>query len=178
MIQFSTTYGDDVMSQEGPDASSKSTFWRVGFGLHLALVTAIGAAAYLRLLSGIGRSLAENYDLVLHAVLIGLLAFFLDGSLRFRPLLNGRMRWLRLGPVIVLIVAGAEELLQSLSPHRSCSAYDFAADMVGIVLLSFLAFRLDRWWCSRELRDLTTADRRRRRRNQGASSTTQGGVSA
>lgn len=178
MSHLSTRDGSGGKGQGGSGTPSRSTFWRVGFCFHLAFVTVIGAAAYLRLLHGLTPSLAQNYDLVLHALFIGLLAFFLDGSLRFRPLLDGRLRWLRLGPVIVLTLAGVEELLQSLSPHRSCSALDFAADTVGVVLLSSFALRLERWWCSRGSNDGEAADRRRRRRNRGASSATHDSISA
>lgn len=117
--------------------------FRLGFAAHLALVTAIGAAAYLQALPSV-QVLHPEADKVMHAVLIGLLGFFLDGALGFRPLLPKRLRWPRLGPVIVLGLAGIEELGQMLSPVRTASLADFAADLLGVLLLSALALRLAR----------------------------------
>ena len=48
---------------------------------------------------------------------------------------------LPLAPVVFGLVAGVEETLQVLSPYRSASVKDLAADILGI--LFFLA--LDRW---------------------------------
>jgi hypothetical protein len=122
-------------------------FWIAGFCVYLALVSTIVVAAYLGRLPDV--PFLTRVDYLGHAVLIGLLAFFLDGALGFRPVLASRGRplgWLRLAPVIVLMVAGAEELAQSLSPFRSCSLTDFAGDVVGIFALSALALRIDRRW--------------------------------
>jgi hypothetical protein len=117
--------------------------WAVGFGFHLALVSTVIVAAYLGRLPDVG--IIGRYDYVGHAVMIGFLAFFLDGALGFRPLLPGaRLPWLRLAPVLVIVVAGAEELLQRLSPHRTCSITDFAGDVVGVFALAWLALRIER----------------------------------
>lgn len=124
-------------------AMSRS-FWRIGLGVHLAVVTAISIVAYLGLLPDASRIL-PRYDLPGHLVFIGVIAFFLDGALDFRPLLPGwpRLAWLRLAPVIVVGLAGIEELVQSFSPYRSPSILDFTCDTVGIVLFSWLARRLE-----------------------------------
>ena len=74
-----------------------------------------------------------------HAILIGLLAFFLDGSLDFRPLIAGRMRWLRLGPTLILAIAAFEEVAQILSPNRTASLKDFVGDLLGICVCSWAA---------------------------------------
>ena len=82
---------------------------------------------------------------LVHFLLIGGVAFFLDGALRFRPLLPGRLPWLRLAPVLVASLAGLEELAQALSPYRSSTVSDFVADLLGVVCLSWLARRLSGW---------------------------------
>jgi hypothetical protein len=48
--------------------------------------------------------------------------------------------------VAVIAVAGAEELAQALSPHRTCSLTDFAGDVVGVFALSALAWGIERRW--------------------------------
>lgn len=82
-------------------------------------------------------------DKVGHAVLIGPLAFFLDGALELRPLVSG-WRFPRLAPVLVLTVAGIEEYMQRFSSRRSSSFEDFAADVVGVCFFSWLAGRVAR----------------------------------
>jgi VanZ family protein len=117
-------------------------FWRIGFALHLSFVTAIIVMAYLGMIPNIHAVVPFKVDTFGHALLIGLLAFFLDGSLGFKPV-SSRTPWIRLGPVIVLVLAGAEELAQALSPNRTCSITDFAGDVIGVVLFSWLARWLD-----------------------------------
>ncbi len=125
---------------------------KVGFALQLALVTVVGTLAYLGALPVLFVRV-QRYDELCHAVLIGALAFFLDGVLRYRPLLRSRAQWLRLAPVLVLVVAAVEELAQALSPRRSASWSDFAADLAGVVVASWLSHwlgrrvtgRADRW---------------------------------
>jgi len=120
----------------------------------LVLTTIVVAAIWAR---SRRRDRGEVSTTVGHAVLIGALAFFLDGALGFRPLIVGArsFSWLRLAPVIVLALAGAEELAQSLSPARTCSFSDFAGDVVGVFALSALGA---------PDRSTVAAERRRRRR--------------
>jgi len=118
--------------------------WRIAFGVQLAVVLAIGAGAYLgRLPTFYAR--VPHADLAIHALLFGLLAGLLDGALGHRPLLRGRLPWLRLAPALVLSAAAVEEAAQSLSPRRSASLTDFAADVVGVVVFVWLAGRATAW---------------------------------
>lgn len=82
-----------------------------------------------------------GFDKIAHAVLIGLPAFFLDGSLDFRPL-SRRSRFPRLAPTLVFTVAAIEEYMQRFSARRSSSFVDLAADLVGICFFSWLARRV------------------------------------
>lgn len=117
------------------------TFCRAGFALQLGAVVLIASLAWLGL---VPTRLARipNIDLMGHATLIGLLAFFLDGALDYRPLLRARAAWLRAAPALVLSVAGLEEFLQRFGVHRTSSWSDFAADLIGVVVLTWLSKRI------------------------------------
>jgi hypothetical protein len=118
------------------------TFFRAGFVAHLSLVVLISIGAY----TGKLPTSLPNFphaDKLGHAVLIGGLAFFLDGALGHRTLLRDRA-FPRLAPVLVLVVAGIEEYLQRLSPRRSSDIADFAADVVGVCFFTWLAGWIDR----------------------------------
>ena len=84
-------------------------------------------------------ALAEAFQRHRHAVLIGTLSLLVDGSMGFWPLPLVGSRWIGLGAAIVLALAGVEELLQALSPHRSSSPSDFLADVAGAVVLCTIA---------------------------------------
>lgn len=117
------------------------TFWTYGFGIHLGLVLMIAISAYLGILPTTYGKI-PHVDLLGHAVLIGFLAFFLDGILDFRPLFSGKFSSIRLAPILIMGIAAVEEVAQVLSPRRSASLGDFIADVVGIVLCSWLARHL------------------------------------
>ena len=77
-------------------------------------------------------------DKVGHFILMGLLSFLVNFSLRAR-------RW-RLGPfevlagsVIVIAIVSAEEFLQSFIPRRNASWGDLAADYLGILIMGWIA---------------------------------------
>ncbi len=106
----------------------------MAFAVHTVLVVVIAALAYSGHLH-VPKVFTSPYDLVAHAVLIGLLGALLDGALGFRPLTRWTPRWLGLGPAIIVALAGIEELLQALSARRSSSLSDFVADVTGVVLL-------------------------------------------
>jgi VanZ family protein len=116
-------------------------FWRAGFAVQSVLVSLISAGAYLGVLPTSLRAVAHA-DLVMHVLLIGLLAFFLDGALGYRPLRRGAP-FPRLAPALVLLLAGAEEIAQGLSPRRSSSLSDYAADVLGVCLFCWLSRRAD-----------------------------------
>ncbi len=130
----------------------RATFWKYGFFIHLSLVLLIAASAYFGILPTTYDVIPYS-DLIGHAVLIGLLAFFLDGWLRFRPLIPGKVPFLRLAPMIILSIAAFEELAQSLSPRRTASLKDFAADVIGVCLCSWIARRISRLPESDRLRE-------------------------
>ena len=116
------------------------TFFRAGFVTHLSLVVLISVGAYL---GALPTSLPDlpHFDKLGHAVLIGGLAFFLDGALEQRRLFAG-LAFPRLGPALVVLVAGTEEYLQRLSPRRSSDLADFAADVIGVCFFAWLSRRI------------------------------------
>ncbi len=116
-------------------------FFRLGFLAHLSLVVLISAGAYLGFLP---TSLPDlpHFDKLGHAILIGGLAFFLDGALDHRRLSPG-LPFPRLGPSLVLLTAGIEEYLQRFSTRRTSDPWDFAADVVGVCLFAWLSRRVD-----------------------------------
>jgi hypothetical protein len=123
------------------------TFFRVGFAAHLLLVLLISIGAYTGLLP---TSLPDfpGFDKLGHAVLIGGLAFFLDGALAHRRLLQAHA-FPRLAPVLIVAAAGIEEYLQRLSSRRSSDWGDFAADVVGVCFFAWLARRVSDTWSAR-----------------------------
>jgi VanZ family protein len=116
-----------------------NTFFRAGLVLHLGLVVVISVSAYAGVIPT-SFAAVPHLDLLGHAILIGGIAFFLDGALGHRGIT--RESALPLAPVIVLAVAGVEEYLQRLSPRRSSSWSDFAADVVGVCFFTWLARRV------------------------------------
>ena len=131
-----------------PRCLRMARFWRVAFVVQLVVVVAIVVGAYLGRLPTFYQGI-PHADLVAHAVLFGLLAGFLDGALSHRPLLLRGAPWLRLAPVLVLAVAAVEEVAQRLSPRRTSSLSDYAADVVGVILFVWLAGRVTAWKRSR-----------------------------
>lgn len=117
-------------------------FWKIGFMFHACSVMLIVVFAYFGILPTT-YSVIPYADVIGHAVLIGLLAFFLDGMLRFRPLFSETCQALRVAPLFILLIAGLEEIAQRFSPRRTSSIIDFAADVAGVLLASWLAHQLE-----------------------------------
>lgn len=118
-------------------------FMAFGLAAHLVLVLVIAVSAYQGALWAYLPAI-PHFDLAGHFVLIGGLAFFLDGVLDYRPLTKMSPSWLRLAPVVVLALAAVEELAQALTPQRTSSVGDFLADVAGVVFFSGLSHRLGR----------------------------------
>lgn len=114
--------------------------YKIGLVLYLGLIALIGVGAYTGHLPTELRHV-KHADKLVHAVGIGAIAFFLEGVLDLRPLFKG-ISQPRLAPVIVIAAAGAEEYLQRFSARRSSSWGDFIADVIGVVLFSYVAGKL------------------------------------
>lgn len=118
------------------------TFWKIGLTLHASFVVLVAVLAYLGILPTTYK-IIPYADVIGHAVLIGLLAFFLDGMLKFRPLFSNMLTALRIAPLIILLIAGVEEIAQRFSPRRTSSVIDFAADAAGVLCASWLAYQFE-----------------------------------
>lgn len=120
--------------------TARSRAWLVALALYFAVVVTISVLAYRGELPG-WTNVFWRYDYAVHGLVIGPLAFLLDGLLACRPLIPRwkRGRFVTLGATIVLALAGAEELLQQLSPRRTTSFADFAGDFVGVAVFALLA---------------------------------------
>lgn len=110
----------------------------------LRLVPAAAILATSCVLSSLPRIEAMptfwNADKLVHLVCFGGLAFWLAFGFcrpvaRWRP---GNRVWLWLAPVLFVAVYGAvDEIHQSFTPGRSCSLFDWCADVTGSMLGSY-----------------------------------------
>jgi hypothetical protein len=110
--------------------------YAIGLAVNFGVVVGASVAAYAGWLRHLHWRWLSTYDYFFHGLLIGPLAFFLDGALRFRPLTRRVGGFLPLAAVVVLSVAGIEELLQQLSRRRSTTLHDFVGDTVGVVFFT------------------------------------------
>ena len=131
-------------SGRNPDSLPPVTrrHFRWALALQLALVIPIGLGAYLGVLPTTLPHL-PHFDLLIHAILIGLVGGLFDGALGFRRFLPN-LASPRLGALLVILVAGAEEYLQRFSARRTSTWSDFIADVVGVFFFSWLARRVAR----------------------------------
>lgn len=100
--------------------------WWVGF----AGVSAVALFFTWRAYHEDVPDLFRAYDKAVHFTIAGAFAFFLHRATRRRSLMP---------MAALLVVFGGEELLQSLSVHRTASFGDFAADVLGVVVGTLLA---------------------------------------
>lgn len=114
--------------------------YRIGLAGWFGLILLIDLGAYTGILPTQIRQL-PYYDTILHFILVGTFGALLDAALLHRPIV--RIPFVpRVGPGIALALAGTEEYLQRLSPRRSSSWSDLAANFSGILVLSWVAKRI------------------------------------
>ncbi len=132
----------------GPASSSEDTrprvvapsTWWAGFFCVVAIATAASAYAYAYELP---RALIEGHrDKLWHFFGAGLLAFFLDGALQRRAI--GQRRPIPLAALLVLAPAAIDEYMQRYAAVRESSLLDFAADVAGVALFTWLSRRVAR----------------------------------
>lgn len=115
-------------------------FWRWGLVAQISLVILLSVLAYTgHMPAAVGW--LRRYDWIGHGLLIGPIAFFLDGVLDHRPLVRG-LAFPRLAPAAIAAVAGIEEFLQRYSPQRSSSWSDYVSDVIGIFFCAWLSKRV------------------------------------
>ncbi|CAA6826019.1 MAG: Trypsin [uncultured Sulfurovum sp.] len=79
-------------------------------------------------------------DKLMHTLLYGVMALLLNYGLNFKSKKIFGFN-LQIGALIVLTFAGLEELSQYWLPSRTCDVVDFVADVVGVVLFSFIHWK-------------------------------------
>lgn len=104
---------------------------------------AICVSAYLKILP-VKSSTIPFYDTIGHFILIGLASFFSHLAMKKRKITIGTFL-LPLAPLLVSIFTLIEEVLQNLSPYRTFSLSDLAADLVGIIFFYWLAEKVNRF---------------------------------
>jgi len=75
-------------------------------------------------------------DKVMHGLLYGTMALFLNYGLNYKS-----FKTLQMGAVIVLTFAILEEISQYWIPSRTFDLGDLLADVVGVVLFSFIRWK-------------------------------------
>lgn len=117
--------------------------WWLGFSVIVGIGGFLSLRAYQEGLSDV-LELAPQLDKLLHFVLAGLLAFFLDGALRRRTLFTiGRLP-VPLAAVGILVPTAIDEIAQSFTIYRTASVFDYAADVAGVVVFIRLSRRVAR----------------------------------
>ena len=111
----------------------RTRWWWVGFGVVSGAALWLTQRAYREGLPVFLNTIWQA-DKILHVLIAGLAAFFLDGALARRTAFTVARFAVPLAAVLLLVPAAIEECLQSLSPLRNASIGDFAADVVGVAL--------------------------------------------
>ena len=75
-------------------------------------------------------------DKLMHGILYGIMALLLNYGLNYKS-----FKTLQVGAVIVLTFAILEEISQYWIPSRTFDLGDLLADVIGVVLFSFIRFR-------------------------------------
>jgi len=114
--------------------------WWAGF---LVVTGAAGCLTVIAYREGLPVILNRIWqiDKLMHFVIAGLMAFFLDGALGRRALLLVGGLAIPLAAVGLLVPMGIEECLQCLSASRTPSVWDFAGDVAGVLVFIPLSRR-------------------------------------
>ena len=114
--------------------------WWTGLAVVTAAALWLTQRAYLHGLPVFLNTIWQS-DKALHFVIAGLLAFFLDGALGRRAAFVIARRAVPLAAVLVLVPTAIEECLQALSALRTASFWDYAGDVVGVLVFIPLSRR-------------------------------------
>ena len=117
--------------------------WWIALAVVVAAAGCLTVLAYREGLPEIFQRIPQS-DKIVHFTIGGLLAVFLDGALRQRNALAIAGFAIPLAALVVLVPAGTEEYLQRYSAHRTSSIWDFAADLLGVVVLLSVSRRVRR----------------------------------
>jgi hypothetical protein len=115
--------------------------WWTGFVLTVAAAIWMTVLAYRE---GLPPALNRIWqiDKIMHFLVAGLLAFFLDGALGRRVLFVIGGVAVPLAAVGVLLPSGIEEALQVFSVIRTANIWDYASDVAGVLVFIPLSRRI------------------------------------
>lgn len=123
--------------------------WTLAFLIFAGMVGVIFLLAYLGFGPVYRLTQAHYADKIGHFTLYGMLGLLAHKALRERWWHIGPLP-LPPGPVIIVLLAAAEEALQTFSSIRNASLKDLAADMVGITLFVLADWLLSHLWRMRK----------------------------
>ncbi len=110
--------------------------WVLFFWGYFAVLLTIFILAYLRMIP-VKIAKIPFYDTLGHFLLLGLTSYFAHRALG-RRMINLFNFAIPLGPFLVGIFAVAEESIQVISPYRTFSFIDMAANLSGIIFFYWL----------------------------------------
>jgi VanZ family protein len=111
--------------------------WVFAFWVYLGILLSISLSAYFRI---IPTEIAKfpYYDTILHFLLLGIAAYLSHQALNKRHLQIFNIS-LPLAPLIVFLFCIFDEIIQSFVPYRSADITDLVADILGIIVFTWLA---------------------------------------
>lgn len=112
---------------------SRNKGWIIAFWLYFLLLVFISVSAYLKILP----PEVSNYDKLGHFILLGIAGFLSHQALGRRTIATRGVK-IPLGPLLVTVFSLIDEYLQMLSPARSFSLTDLAANWIGIWFFYFV----------------------------------------
>ncbi|MBD2293339.1 VanZ family protein [Anabaena sphaerica FACHB-251] len=111
--------------------------WVFAFWVYLGILLSIFISAYLRIMPT-ELAIFAHYDTIMHFLLLGIAAYLSHQALKKRKLQIFNIP-LPLAPSIVFVFCIFDEIIQSFVPYRSADIMDFAADVLGIIVFTWLA---------------------------------------
>ncbi|NJL09287.1 MAG: VanZ family protein [Calothrix sp. SM1_7_51] len=112
-------------------------FWVLTFWFYLGILLVISTSAYMKLIPN-ELSQFPHYDTILHFFLIGTAAFIGHLALKKRKI-SILFLDIPIVPILVFSCRFIDEIIQKFSPNRSFDPLDLAADLCGIIILTYLA---------------------------------------
>ncbi len=111
--------------------------WTIAFCLYFALLIAIIASAYLRLIPTQLKTV-PFYDTIGHFVLLGIASYLGHLALRQRTVVILTYP-IALSPLLITCLTTVEEALQYFSSNRTVSFSDWAASVLGVWCFYWIA---------------------------------------
>jgi VanZ family protein len=111
--------------------------WVFAFWVYLGILLSISLSAYLRIIPTEIQQF-PHYDTILHFLLLGIAAYLSHQALIKRNFIIFNIP-LPLAPLIVFGFCIIDEIIQYFVPYRSADFTDLVADVLGIIVFTWLA---------------------------------------